>query len=259
MRPNNIFQLELASVFATPRSILIRLGYAYVLGLPFALISMPIRVRVIGIVLLVLFTSFYGASTTIVARKSDGILARLGLLPIHKTALYGDILLSGSVVDLLQAGVVIVLLLIVNGSGINGRLIIVVAGSFLISVLLLNILGMFLGAISKNSQEVHITGSLGLAVIGFFSGIYPVPGRLEGIITVTSFLSPLRWLALSLEWSMAGGERTGVKDWHLILSVVLLIALIVLVLARALEIHRRSSRSSLPEHASAPANKVSAD
>jgi len=246
MKPENVFQLELATVFASGRSLFMKLGYAYLLGLPFALITMPVRVRVIGIVVLILFTSFFGAATTLVSRRSDGQLSRLKLLPIRRNSLYSDILFSGAAVDLLQVGLVIFLLLLINGRNLSLQLVLTIAGTLVLSVLFLNLLGMLLGAVSNNSQEVHLIGSIGVGLIGFLSGIYLVPSTIEGVIDTISLASPLRYLARSLSAGM--GESTGgILPIHALLSTLLLMLLIGVFLMRGLHIRPsgRNGASSL--------------
>ena len=229
MKPTNLYQIELASVFANGRSLAIKLGYAYLLGLPFALIEMSANARVIGVIVLILFTSFFGAATTIVSRRSDGLLDRLQMLPLRKRGIYLDFLLSGAIVDILQVGVVFLLLLAVNGSSVSLNLVLGIAGMFVLSALLLNILGMLLGTIAKGSQEVYLIGSLGIGVIGFFSGLYPVSGKIESVVDTISRFSPLRYLADTMRWSMADASVTvgSVADWQAVLSI-LLIAIVVI-------------------------------
>ena len=224
MKPANLYQIELAAVFANGRSLAIKLGYAYLLGLPFALLKMSVNARVIGVIVLILFTSFFGAATTIVSRRSDGLLEKLRMLPIRKRGLYIDFILSGAAV-----GVVFLLLLVVNGSSISLNLVLGIAGTFVLSALLLNILGMLLGTIAKGSQEVYLIGSLGVGVIGFFSGLYPVSGRIEPVIDAISRFSPLRYLADTMRWSMADSAVTvgTVTGWQALLSAIL-IAIVVI-------------------------------
>ena len=229
MKPANLYQIELAAVFASGRSLAIKLGYAYLLGLPFALIRMSVNARVIGVIVLILFTSFFGAATTIVSRRSDGLLDRLRLLPIRKRGVYLDFLLSGAAVDIIQVGVVFLLLLLINGSSVSLNLVLGIAGTFVLSALLLNILGMLLGTIAKGSQEVYLIGSLGIGVIGFFSGLYPVSGKIESVVDAISRFSPLRYLADTMRWSMAdAGEAIGsVTGWQALLSVMLIAIVLI--------------------------------
>jgi ABC-type multidrug transport system permease subunit len=239
MKPTNLFQLELANVFANGRSMMMKLGYAYLLGFPFALIRMPVQARVIGIVMLILFTSFYGAATTIVTRKTDGQLTRLRQLPIRRSVLVADFLLSGAVVDIAQVAVVIAVLLLVNAVSVSGPLLLTVAAAFVLSVLLMNLLGMMLGAVSRNSQEVHLIGAFGVALIAFLSGLFPVPRRIEPLIDAVSRLSPLRALATAMETSMSGGAIPDSAMWSVSVSLV---SLAVSVIVFALRWSRRSRR-----------------
>jgi ABC-type multidrug transport system permease subunit len=241
MRPTSVYQLELASVFSNARSIFMKLGYAYLLGLPFALIQMPAHVRVIGITMLILFTSFFGAATSLVTRRTEGQMARLGQLPIRRSSLYFDLLLSGAVVDIAQVGVVLILLLLVNGTGVSLALVAAIAATFVLAVLFLNILGMLLGLVSKNSQEVHLIGALGVGIIGFLSGIFPTPDRIEGLIAATSSVSPLHMLAVTMEWGMAPPSAASVPVWQGIASVLVLVAVIALFVTKSL-----SGRSMKP-------------
>jgi ABC-type multidrug transport system permease subunit len=241
MRPTSVYQLELAAVFSNTRSIFMKLGYAYLLGLPFALIQMPATVRVIGITMLILFTSFFGAATSLVTRRTEGQMARLGQLPIRRSSLYSDFLLSGAVIDIAQVGVVLILLLLVNGNGVSLALAAAIAATFVLSVLFLNILGMLLGLVSKNSQEVHLIGALGVGIIGFLSGLFPTPDRIEGLIAASSSVSPLHMLAVTMEWGMDPEAVAAVPVWQSVGSVLVLAAAVALFVAKSL-----SGRSMKP-------------
>jgi hypothetical protein len=61
---------------------------------------------------------------------------------------------------------------------------------FVLSVFLFNLLGLLLGFAMQSNSEVHLTGSLGIFLIIFFSGFIPVPLRLRGFIHALSAWSP---------------------------------------------------------------------
>lgn len=224
MKTGNLLKVELTNSFVNGKSLSIKLGYAYLIGIPFALIRMTVNARVLGVVVLILFTSFFGAATTIVSRRSDGILGKLRLLPIRSASFVLDFLLSGAIVDFLQVGVVIGLLLLVNGSSVSFAILAAIAGTFVLSVLLLNLLGMVLGFYTGGSQEVYLIGSLGAGLIGFLAGLYPVSGRIERVIDWTSRFIPLRYLADTLRLSMpaSGDPVNAIAPWQTTASLVLI-------------------------------------
>jgi hypothetical protein len=206
MKPANVFQLELATVFANKRGLILKLGFTSLIGFPFVFVAMPSQVKVTGLMVLVLFTSFFGAAVSFVRRQADGHLDRLKLLPIPTWSVLRDFLLSGAVVDIVQIGILLVLFVLINVSGATFGAMISIAGLFFISVLLLNFLGMVLGHVMKSNPEVHLIGALAVAFIAFISGIIPVPMLFHGFVQTVLPWNPVALLASNLTELLQGRE-----------------------------------------------------
>ncbi len=52
MKPANVFQLELCQAVAGRRSLIMKFGFSLLLGLPFAVLSMPPSVKAAGLIML---------------------------------------------------------------------------------------------------------------------------------------------------------------------------------------------------------------
>jgi len=230
MRPANLFQVELASALATPRKAGLRLGLSFLLGAPFILAQMPVRVRVVGLILLALFHSFFGAAVGRVRVRALGRETKLALLPLPGWLILLDRLLAGVVVDLIQTGPLLLLLVAVHGSPGLGPALPSLAWLFCGTLLVLNLLGQGLGRLAKSNAEVHLGGALGVGLVAFLSGLIPTPGPLAGLLKPVWGLSPVRGLAEALEGALLGPAPSG-GVW----PVVFLAGLAVLYLWRALE------------------------
>jgi hypothetical protein len=209
MKPGNIFQLEMRVAFARKRSFIIKLGFTFLLGFPFVLLAIPIKVQVAGLVMLVLFTSFFGAAVSLVRRRADGFIRRLRILPIRGWVILGDFLIAGVVIDLMQMGILLAIFTLVHGSGVTPGAVILTGGVFFLAVLFLNIAGMLLGFAMKSNSEVHLVGALAIGILAFISDIIPVPGRLIQIIETTGRWSPVAAFARSLERLALGTGTVG--------------------------------------------------
>lgn len=231
MNPANVFQLEMASVFYSRRALILKVLFTFLLGFPFVVIAMPVKVRISGLMMLLLFSSFFGAAVTIVRRRTDGHLSRLRLLPIPVWKIMGDFILSGALVDMLQMGTVLTLFLIVNGQNIHIGNLIITAGLFCITVVLLNILGLFLGLAVKSNSEVHLVGALLTGMIALFSGLLPVPARLGWLIDTISCKNPLTLLHHSL--TTTGENTTNAINIGLFFPVLFMILFMTTVIWRA--------------------------
>lgn len=209
MKPGNIFQLEMRTAFARKRSIIMKLGFTFLLGFPFVIFAIPLKVQVAGLVMLVLFTSFFGAAVTLVRRRADGFILRLRILPIPGWVILGDFLIAGVVIDLMQMGTLLALFTLVHGSGVSPGAVILTGGLFFLAVLFLNIAGMLLGFAMKSNSEVHLVGALTLGILAFISDIIPVPGRLIPIIETTGRWSPIAAFARALERLVLGTDTGG--------------------------------------------------
>ncbi|MBM4033321.1 MAG: hypothetical protein FJ291_16280 [Planctomycetes bacterium] len=223
MTPSNVLQLELAAAFASRRALALRVGVALLLGLPFAVAEMPLRARVAGLTVLTVFVSFFGAAVGAVRRRADGQTMRLALLPIPRAVVASDLLLAGSVVDLVQVGPVVALFGAVNGRGPAVGAVLGVAAALAFAVLLLNALGMLLAGAARSNAEVHLAAALGVAAIVLLSGLVPAAGPLLGAVRAAARFSPVAWLAGAL--GSLATDPPGGTAWPLPASAAALLSL----------------------------------
>lgn len=234
MRPVNVFQLEMGSAVSDRRSFLLRIGVAFLLGFPFVMTAMPMRVKTAGVTMLVVFISFFGAAVGMARRRTEGLLDRLRLLPLPLPLLYGDLLLAGALIDILQAGPVFIFFLAVNGQRMGAGVIADLAAMLLAAVVALNLLGMLLGALARSNQEVHLFAALGAGVIMLVSGIIPVPARLTGVISMAVAVNPLARTLDMLSGIAAGAASAG--------GVGLVVSITILAVAGAAVAVRSAGR-----------------
>lgn len=230
MRPINLFRLELLSALATPRKAALRIGLALLLGSPFALIDMPLRVRVGGLILLILFNGLFGAAVSAVRSRESGRMTVLRLLPLPGWLRIMDTALAGAMVDLLQSGPLIILFLLVAGPGAGPVLGASVLLGLLACLALLNLAGILLGSLVRTNAEVHLGGALAVGLAAFLSGLIPVTKSLTGLVAATASISPLKGL-VDLLLEAAGQAPRGSGFGGPILIILGLIGL-VSILAR---------------------------
>ncbi len=231
MNTANVCQLEIAGALVRPRILAMKLGAAFLLGLPFLVVAMPMRVRVVGLLMLTLFTCFFGAAVATVRSRSEGRMTRLWLLPIPRWQIIGDQVLAGGFVDALQLGPLFALFVVLYGQRVNVAAWVQVGVLLCASLLALNLLGLALGRILRSNPEVHLFGALGVGVLAFFSGLIPVPPFLRGAPGILSAANPLSRLAESME-RMADGGLAGSSPMG---GGAFLLALLLVFLWRALD------------------------
>lgn len=240
MRPANLFQLELSSLIAGTRGLLLKLGVSLLLGLPFLLFDMPSAVRLAGLTAILTFTSFFGAAVGVVRRRSEGQLQRLALLPVRRSVVLLDLLLSFAALDAAQLGILLTLFLLIHAQGPTLAGVLLAAVRLLQAVILLNVLGMALGLALRSNPEVHLFGALAAAALLALSGQIPAPGRLRPALAIVSPWNPVSRFAITLG-EMAGGVSTalgrpGVElDGHPAGALLFLLALGAVVVWRAVD------------------------
>lgn len=209
MMPENVFQLELAAALSNRRRLLMRLGLPLLLGLPFVLAAMPAAVRAGGLVMLVLFIGFFGAAVSAVRRRTEGLETRLRVLPVSTRTVRFDLILAGSLVDVLQTAPLLVLFALVNAAQSEPGALLVAAGLLVWVVLALNLLGLLLAALMRSNPEVHLAGALAVGLIAFASGLFPAFDRLRPVVAAVSAWSPVAWLAGALQRTAEGNTGYG--------------------------------------------------
>ncbi len=215
MKPANLFQLEMASALSNRWAFIMRLGLPILLAGPFCLIDMPVRMKASGIVMLILFLTFFGAAVAMVRRRSNGQLTRLSVLPIRRGIIWLDYLLAGAAMDLVQLAGVLSLYICINAvHGTDAMVILTTAGWLCVVVLLLNLLGMCLAMVVAGNQEVHLLGAMFVGLLALVSGLFPVPDRIAGLVETIAQVSPVGILASQLAGLADGGyASTPVQAW----------------------------------------------
>ena len=224
--PSNLFQLEVAASLAGVRALAIKIGFTLLLGFPFVVVAMPSRVKVSGLMMLLLFTSFFGAAVSIVRRRTDGRLGKLQLLPPPRWLRSLDLVLASAVVDLVQMGVVLVLYLVFNARGGWTNLLLRILALFVAGDLLLNLLGLSLGLALKSNAEVHLSAALSVGVIAVLSGLVPAPAFAVTFVAAISRYNPLSLLADSL-LTAASQTAEGTSGPFAVGGLVLTVGLLV--------------------------------
>jgi hypothetical protein len=204
MRPANLFQVEMAVLAAGTRGLLTKLGLSLLLGLPFVLFAMPLSVRLGALVAILTFTSFFGAAVGIVRRRGEGQLQRLALLPVRRSVVLLDLLLSFSVLDAAQLGILLAPFLAIHAPGLTLWGAVLAAGRLLQAVVLLNALGLALGLSLRSNPEVHLFGALASGVLLALSGRIPVPERIRPLLEPVARWNPVSRFAAALA-QVAGG------------------------------------------------------
>lgn len=187
MMPGNLFRLELASAFADRRRTALRIGLTVLLGLPFVLVDMPVRAQAAGIMMVVLFTSFFGAAVGHAKFLGDQRFARLILLPTSRRLLWLDLILASGLARLLPTGTILIFYLLVNARSVTVGAVTGLFGLLCASVVLLTLLGIATGRLARNNQEVHLFGALAVVVLACICGVTPLPDRLTGLVAAMAW------------------------------------------------------------------------
>jgi len=222
MMPGNVFRLQMTEAFSGRRRMALRVWVSGLLALPFILVAMPARAQAAGIVMVIVFTAFFGAAVSHARLRADLRLSRLQLLPTSRATLWLDLVLASMLARVVPAVVVLCGFVAVNGRVVTAVSLIRLAGWLCASLLLLTALGSVIARLARNNAEVHLFGALTCAVIAFVSGVTPLPDRLKWL-TAAGRGNPI-WLLRS---SLTGltTEASHVRREELVFSL-LVIALI---------------------------------
>lgn len=228
MMPGNIFLLQLAADSGDRRRVILRIGVSLLLSLPFILIGMPAHAQATGIVMVILFTGFFGTAVAHARLRADLRFSRLKMLPISLCELWIDLILSSALVRLVPIIVVLASFIIVNGQVVTAASLVNILGLLCASVVLLTIIGMSVGCLARSNGEVHLFGALVCAVIAFISGVTPLPERLDWLKTVMA-LNPISRLLTALS-KMADGSVYTPRMEFLFASLVIAVVSVTAVL-----------------------------
>ncbi len=229
MMHGNVFRLQLTADFGNRRRIFLRIGVSLLLALPFILVGIPARAQATGIVMVVLFTGFFGAAVGYARLRADLRFTRLTLLPISRSVLWLDLILASALSRLVPVMVVLAGFIIVNGQGITTAFLISVLGLLCASMVLLTILGMCAGRLARSNGEVHLLGALICMVVAFISGITPLPERLTWLTTIMVW-NPISRLLTAL--SRLSSEPTSVPRVEFVFTSLIVGAVTVVAILR---------------------------
>jgi hypothetical protein len=154
------------------------------------------------------FTSFFGAAVGIVRRRTDGQLQRLALLPVRRSMVLLDLLLSFAILDAVQLGMLLAAFLAIHAPGVSLGSVVLAAGRLLQGIVLLNALGLALGLSLRSNPEVHLFGALATAVLLALCGQIPVPVRIGPLLEPIVRWNPVSRFVAALA-QMAGGGTAG--------------------------------------------------
>jgi hypothetical protein len=229
MTPGNLFRLQIAAAFAGRRRTLLRIALTLLLALPFIFVGMPPRAQAGGIVMVMLFTTFFGSAVAHARLREDHRLERLTLLPIPRPVLWLDLTLSSTVSRLAPLALVFITFIAVNSTTVTILSLSNLLGLLLACLVLLTVLGMATGSLAHSNAEVHLFGALACGVLAFVSGLTPLPEKLTWL-SVTTAANPVAMLLRALLRMTSGtGSMSGLE---LTLSLLTLIAVAALTVYR---------------------------
>ena len=229
MMPGNVFRLQLTAAFADTRHIILRIGVSALLAMPFIFVGMPARAQAAGIVMVILFTGFFGAAVGHARLRTDSRLARLTLLPISRGVLWLDLFMASALTRLAPGAVVLAGFVIVNGQGVTPASLVGLFGLLCACLVLLTILGMGAGRLARSNGEVHLFGALACGLLAFVSGITPVPERLTWLSTAAAW-NPIAHLLAAL--TRLASKPATVPRVELVFASLALSAMVVIATMR---------------------------
>ncbi len=195
--PGNVFRLQLASAFADRRRVILRVCISALLAMPFVFVAMPARVQAAGMVMVILFTSFFGAAVSHANLRSDSRLTRLMLLPTSRVVLWLDLILASALTRLAPVSVVVAGFVLVNGQSMTPAALIALCGLLCSSLVLVTMFGIATGRLARSNGEVHLFGAMACGLLAFLSGITPIPERLSWLAATAAF-NPIARLPAAL-------------------------------------------------------------
>lgn len=229
MNPGNLFCLQLAEAFANRRRVLLRTGVSVLLALPFILVGMPARAQAAGIVMVILFTGFFGTAVAHVHLREDRYLERLILLPVSRASLMLDLVLASIVSRFVPTALVLGAFVVVNGHAVSAGALIVLAGQLCATLLLLTLLGMGIARLARSNAEVHLFGALTVGLLAAVSGVMPAPQRLAPMTAALAWNPIGRLVAVLVGLS---DEKVGISPTEIGFALLILVATMAAVTVR---------------------------
>lgn len=224
MMPGNVFRLQLASAFADRRRTILRICISVLLAMPFILVHMPARAKAAGIVMVILFTGFFGAAVGHARLRFDSRLARLMLLPAPRALLWLDLVLASALSRLAPVAIVVLGFVLVNAQALDPAGLIALLGLLCGSLILVTMFGMATGRLARSNGEVHLFGALVCVMLAFVSGVAPIPDRLSWL-TATMAFNPIARLLSALTRPAAEPAQQSSAEFIFALLFLALIAI----------------------------------
>jgi len=229
MMPGNLFRLQMLTASGDRRHLILRIGISFLLAMPFIFVEMPARAKAAGIVMVILFTSFFGAAVGHARLRADMRLTRLMLLPTSRGIIWLDLVLASTLSRLVPAVIVLSGFVLINGQNIIPASIINLFGLLCSSLILLTLLGVGTGRLARSNGEVHLFGALVCAMIAFVSGVTPLPERLLWLKAAAAF-NPIGRLLTFL--TNMGNGATYLSNFELAFALLVSAAVIFAVVMR---------------------------
>lgn len=208
MIAGNLLRMEVLSALADRRRLVLRIGVTLLLCLPFILVDIPARAQSAGIVLVVLFTGFFGTAVATARIRADGRVSRLLLLPSPRLLIPLDLLLAWTAARLVPGLVVIGAYLAVKGRYAGAAECAVAVGMLGALLATITLLGMAVGRLARGTGEVHLFGALAAGLLAWVSGLVPMPARMSGLAGALAY-GPAAQLAAALEAAATGSTNVG--------------------------------------------------
>ena len=197
MMPLNLFRLQLMDTLTGRSRLAVRFGVTLLLALPFILVKMPTAAKTSGVVMVILFTSFFGTAIAHARLCEDGRFSRLRMLPIPTSLLWLDLTLAYAVGRLVPAGILLAGFIIINAGHVPPTAWAYTVSLLCIAVLTLVALATLIGHLCRSNGQVHLVSALTCGVIASVSGIIPAAPRLSSLTAVLD-VNPLYQLQHTL-------------------------------------------------------------
>lgn len=190
----NFFTKEMIEAVRKPRSLVLKLIFPSLVGMPMIFSSAPRTVVAGVIVMLALMIGVFGAGVGLTKDRTDGIMQRTLITPVKSVNVVLSHLAAGIFVELLQLSPLIIALLVMNlkaHADISSiAMLIAITGLTVVSA---NALGLFASAFASSSGEIHLYSVLIIFPIIGISGIFQTQSSSNLVLAKVSLISPLTY------------------------------------------------------------------
>lgn len=229
MTPLNLFRLQLMDTFTGSARLTVRFGVTILLALPFIFIDLPMPAKSSGLVMVIMFTTFFGSAIAHARLCEDGRFTRLRLLPISRPILWLDLVLASAINRMIPAAILLTGFIIINGPTVSFVFLIYIAFELCATVVLLVISATLLGHAARSNGQVHLFAALVCACIAFISGVIPTAPKLASV-TAALAANPLYQLRNAL--SGMTNETLTISSLKFIMSCIILAVFALVIVLR---------------------------